>query len=79
VRIKTLLIAALMVTASLRGDPANRKSSVVRRAPEETYDLPATRVFRAQIFLDRARISPGEIDGREGDDLGLGGHFKTGQ
>jgi lipoprotein-anchoring transpeptidase ErfK/SrfK len=70
-RTSTLFIAAFVITGSLQGTPTNRRSPVVRHAPREAGELTATRVLRAQILLDRARFSPGEIDGRQGDDLGV--------
>jgi lipoprotein-anchoring transpeptidase ErfK/SrfK len=61
--------------------PSNEKSegdSAIARSPERADGDQTVRpgaqnrrVLRAQILLDRARFSPGEIDGRYGDDLAV--------
>jgi len=60
------------------GSLGNAELSAMAREVEETAKSPLVapgitgpHVVRAQILLDRARFSPGEIDGSYGDDLGI--------
>src|SRR5580698_2522580 len=72
----TCLIAVSVSVLTLAGAPAARGLS-----GNEIEDSTKTgavgpgatgpRVVRAQIFLDRARFSPGEIDGVYGDDFAI--------
>ncbi|MGJ5138424.1 L,D-transpeptidase [Bradyrhizobium oligotrophicum] len=65
--IPLLLCAALVtpaVSAELTADAVNGAELRKRPPAEEKMDPVA---IRAQVLLDRARISPGEIDGRFGD------------
>src|SRR5271166_4951206 len=65
-----LVVAAAGVGATVSGSLA---TSEVERVGNATVGPGATgaRVLRAQILLACARFSPGEIDGRYGDDLGI--------
>jgi len=65
-----LVVAAAGVGATVSG---SLTTSEVERAGNATVGPGATgaRVLRAQILLACARFSPGEIDGRYGDDLGI--------
>ena len=82
----TLLLAMTVSTLALggTGNRADRRDSApAARSPvgNEIEDSAKTaavgpgatgsRVVRAQILLDRARFSPGEIDGVYGDDFGI--------
>ncbi len=52
----------------------NRMAQAIENRSDKAEIRPGTaeaRVVRAQILLDRARFSPGQIDGRYGGDLGV--------
>jgi lipoprotein-anchoring transpeptidase ErfK/SrfK len=59
--------AGAPVARSLAGNEIEDSTKTGAVGPGAT----GPRVVRAQIFLDRARFSPGEIDGVYGDDLGI--------
>lgn len=79
------VIAALMACGLAVAAPAQHSrrhaTPAAKTSPTELDDATFTapigpgatgaRVTRVQILLDRARFSPGEIDGRYGDDLGV--------
>ena len=69
------VIAAVVIVAaaSLGATVSGSLNSGIERIVTEALGSGATgaRVIRAQILLACARYSPGEIDGRYGDDLGI--------
>jgi lipoprotein-anchoring transpeptidase ErfK/SrfK len=66
----SLVLATSVFAAPVSGNPI---SSEVEQTATAAVGLGATgaRVIRAQILLACARFSPGEIDGRYGDDLAI--------
>lgn len=71
------LIAGLITAASPRNHEAASSSPLARQVEGANGDeivrpgSQGARVLRVQILLDRARFSPGQIDARYGDDLGV--------
>ncbi|MGD1095345.1 MAG: L,D-transpeptidase family protein [Bryobacteraceae bacterium] len=59
--------AGAPVTGTLAGNEIEDSTKTAAVGPGAT----GPRVVRAQILLDRARFSPGEIDGVYGDDFGI--------
>ncbi|WP_316229998.1 L,D-transpeptidase family protein [Bradyrhizobium sp. SZCCHNR1051] len=59
-----VVVVAPAVSAELTADAVNGAELRKRPPAEEKMDPVA---IRAQVLLDRARVSPGEIDGRFGD------------
>jgi len=69
-----IVVAALLLTLTAHAAPPSRVAQAIENRSDTGDVRPGTaeaRVVRAQILLDRARFSPGQIDGRYGDDLGV--------
>ena len=68
------IVLALAAGAASSTTP-NRIAQAIENRSDTGEVRPGTtaeaRVVRAQILLDRARFSPGQIDGRYGGDLGV--------
>jgi lipoprotein-anchoring transpeptidase ErfK/SrfK len=67
------IVLALAAHAALSTTP-NRIAQAIENRSDTGEVRPGSaeaRVVRAQILLDRARFSPGQIDGRYGGDLGV--------
>ena len=64
----TLALAGVVKAASLQG---KINSQAMQQAQTVAPGATGPSVMRAQILLDRARFSPGEIDSRYGDDLAI--------
>jgi lipoprotein-anchoring transpeptidase ErfK/SrfK len=72
------LPACVILAAPVNHRPLTEHSRLAQRAEDADGDEPVSpgaqgpRVLRAQILLDRAHFSPGQLDARYGDDLAIG-------
>ncbi|HEY1782579.1 MAG TPA: L,D-transpeptidase [Roseiarcus sp.] len=66
----TLLLGLAAPPAALATpDPTARGASIEKAAPKSANDKDPALIAKAEILLDRARVSPGEIDGWDGDNF----------
>jgi lipoprotein-anchoring transpeptidase ErfK/SrfK len=66
--------SAIVMTLTAQAETPDRLAQAIENRSDTNEVSPGTaeaRVVRAQILLDRARFSPGQIDGRYGGDLGV--------
>src|SRR6476620_677438 len=71
----TLAVAsAIVMVIAAQAATLDRMAQAIENRSDTGAVIPGSaeaRVVRAQILLDRARFSPGQIDGRYGGDLGV--------
>jgi lipoprotein-anchoring transpeptidase ErfK/SrfK len=68
------VVSTVVLALTAHAAPLNRIAQAIENRSdtgEVRLGTAEPRVVRAQILLDRARFSPGEIDGRYGADLGV--------
>src|SRR6516165_4392378 len=75
--LNTLVFLLVLQCTGSRGAARAVEKITVQAIEDSSQDAPlrpgvsSAAVVRAQILLDRARFSPGEIDGTYGDDLAI--------
>ena len=68
------VVSTIVLTLTAHAAPLNRVAQAIENRSdtgEVRLGSAEPRIVRAQILLDRARFSPGEIDGRYGEDLAV--------